>query len=46
MLTFGTDGVRGEFGKELTETYSASLVVVVAKVLGCKNVVIGRDTRE
>ncbi len=46
MLTFGTDGVRGEFGKELTETYAASLVVVVAQVLHCKKVVIGRDTRE
>ena len=46
MLTFGTDGVRGEFGTELTETYAAGLVAVVAQVLQCKKVVIGRDTRE
>ena len=46
MLTFGTDGVRGEFGKELTESYAARLAEVVAQVLQCKKVVIGRDTRE
>ena len=46
MLTFGTDGVRGEFGKELTESYAANLAEVAAKVLQCKKVVIGRDTRE
>ena len=46
MLTFGTDGVRGEFGKELTETYAANLAEVAAQVLQCKKVVIGRDTRE
>lgn len=46
MLTFGTDGVRGEFGKELTETYAANLAEVAAHILQCKKVVIGRDTRE
>lgn len=46
MLTFGTDGVRGEFGKELTENYAANLAEVAAKVLQCNLVVIGRDTRE
>jgi phosphoglucosamine mutase len=46
MLTFGTDGVRGEFGKELTETYAANLAEVAAQILQCKKVVIGRDTRE
>ena len=46
MLTFGTDGVRGEFGKELTESYAARLAEVAAQVLQCKVVVIGRDTRE
>ena len=46
MLTFGTDGVRGEFGIELTESYAANLAEVAAKVLQCKKVVIGRDTRE
>jgi len=46
MLTFGTDGVRGEFGKELTESYAANLAVVAAKVLQCQKVLIGRDTRE
>ena len=46
MLTFGTDGVRGEFGKELTESYAANLAEVAARVLQCKTVLIGRDTRE
>ncbi len=46
MLTFGTDGVRGKFGTELTESYAANLAVVAAQVLQCKTVVIGRDTRE
>jgi phosphoglucosamine mutase len=46
MLTFGTDGVRGEFGKELTESYAANLAEVAAQILQCKKVVIGRDTRE
>ena len=46
MLTFGTDGVRGEFGKELTENYAANLAEVAAQVLQCNLVVIGRDTRE
>lgn len=46
MLTFGTDGVRGEFGKELTERYAASLAEVAAQILQCKVVVVGRDTRE
>ena len=46
MLTFGTDGVRGEFGKGLTENYAANLAEGAAKVLQCNLVVIGRDTRE
>ena len=46
MLTFCTDGVRGKFGTELTESYAADLAVVAAQVLQCKTVVIGRDTRE
>ena len=46
MLKFGTDGVRGEFGTELTTTYVAALARAAAKVLQCKLVVIGRDTRE
>ncbi len=46
MLKFGTDGVRGEFGTELTTTYVAALARAAAKVLRCKLVVIGRDTRE
>lgn len=46
MLTFGTDGVRGEFGKELTERYAAGLAEVAAQILQCKVVVVGRDTRE
>ncbi|NQV96936.1 MAG: phosphoglucosamine mutase [Acidimicrobiaceae bacterium] len=46
MLQFGTDGVRGEFGTELTTEYVGALARVVAKVLQCKLVIIGRDTRE
>lgn len=46
MLKFGTDGVRGEFGTELTTSYVAALARAVARVLQCKLVVIGRDTRE
>jgi len=46
VLQFGTDGVRGEFGTELTTEYVGALARVVAKVLQCKLVVIGRDTRE
>jgi phosphoglucosamine mutase len=46
MLKFGTDGVRGEFGTDLTTSYVAALARAAAKVLQCKLVVIGRDTRE
>ena len=46
MLKFGTDGVRGEFGTELTTSYVAALARAAAKVLQCQLVVIGRDTRE
>ena len=46
MLKFGTDGVRGEFGTELTTSYVAALARAAAKVLQCKLVVIGLDTRE
>ncbi len=46
MLKFGTDGVRGEFGTELTTSYVAARARAVVKVLQCKLVVIGRDTRE
>lgn len=46
MLKFGTDGVRGEFGKDLTEGYAAELALVAARVLRFNSVIIGRDTRE
>lgn len=46
MLKFGTDGVRGEYGTELTTSYVAALARAAAKVLQCKLVVIGRDTRD
>ena len=46
MLKFGTDGVRGEFGTELTESYAASLALAVVEIMACTKVVIGRDTRE
>ena len=46
MLKFGTDGVRGEFGTELSESYAASFALAVVEIMACTEVVIGRDTRE
>lgn len=46
MLKFGTDGVRGKFGTELTENYAANLAIAAVNVLKCSRVVVGRDTRE
>ena len=45
-LTFGTDGVRGRAGSELTEEMVKTLGLSAASHLGSNQVVIGRDTRE
>ena len=45
-LTFGTDGVRGRAGSELTEEMVKTLGLSAASHLGSDQVVIGRDTRE
>jgi phosphoglucosamine mutase len=49
-MRFGTDGVRGRFGTELTPGYARVLGRSVATVLGSRTtsgeVVIGGDTRE
>ncbi len=45
-LTFGTDGVRGKAGSELTEEMVKTLGICAAPYLGSDQVVIGRDTRE
>ena len=41
---FGTDGVRGVAGEELTYELAVALGRAAVRVLGCK-IVIGRDTR-
>ena len=45
-LNFGTDGVRGKAGSELTEEMVKTLGMSAAPYLGSDQVVIGRDTRE
>ena len=45
-LTFGTDGVRGRAGSELTEEMVKTLGLSAASYLGSDQVIIGRDTRE
>ncbi len=42
---FGTDGVRGRWGIDLTEDLSRSLAYAATRVLGATSVLIGRDTR-
>jgi phosphoglucosamine mutase len=42
---FGTDGVRGRWGIELTEQLARSLAHAATRVLGANAVLIGRDTR-
>ncbi|MBW8825435.1 MAG: phosphoglucosamine mutase [Acidobacteria bacterium] len=46
MLRFGTDGVRGVAGVELTPEYALSLGRAAARVLGGPRFLVGRDTRE
>jgi phosphoglucosamine mutase len=45
MLRFGTDGVRGDADRDLTNGFVESLGRAVARVLGRQEYVIGRDTR-
>jgi phosphoglucosamine mutase len=44
-LLFGTDGVRGVAGTELTPEFAVTLGRAAARVLQVERVVIGRDTR-
>jgi phosphoglucosamine mutase len=44
-LRFGTDGVRGIAGTELTPEFAIRLGRAAARVLDAERVVIGRDTR-
>ena len=46
MLKFGTDGVRGRYGTELTDADAALLGEHAAEFLGSSRVIIGIDTRE
>ena len=43
---FGTDGVRGKVGTELTSSMVKSLGLAAAPHLNSDQIVIGRDTRE
>jgi len=45
-MRFGTDGIRGRAGVELTESVAAALGRAVVRELGAPAVVVGRDTRE
>ena len=42
MKLFGTSGIRGIYGKEITE----ELVYKIASIFGEETLVVGRDTRE
>jgi phosphoglucosamine mutase len=44
-LRFGTDGVRGRAGAELTAEFVLALGRAAARVLGGREFVVGRDTR-
>jgi phosphoglucosamine mutase len=44
-IRFGTDGVRGRVGTELTDETAAALGAAVAEVLPDVELVVGRDTR-
>jgi phosphoglucosamine mutase len=46
VLRFGTDGVRGNAGTELTSDLVVSLGRAAARALHAREVLIGRDTRE
>jgi phosphoglucosamine mutase len=46
VLRFGTDGVRGDAGVDLTSTLVVALGRAIARVLGAPRILIGCDTRE
>ena len=46
VLTFGTDGVRGDTRRELTPEFVEALGRAAAEVLGAGQFAVGRDTRE
>ena len=46
MVSFGTDGVRGEAFVDLTESYCRALGAAASRVLGGDRMFVGRDTRE
>jgi phosphoglucosamine mutase len=46
VLTFGTDGIRGRYGSELTNDNATTLGACAAEFLGSRRVIIGVDTRE
>ena len=46
MLTFGTDGVRGRYGIELTDRDAYRIGRSAAASLGSTRVILGTDTRE
>jgi phosphoglucosamine mutase len=46
VLRFGTDGLRGAAGTELTPELALSLGRAAARVLGGPTFLVGRDTRE
>ncbi|HET6874051.1 MAG TPA: phosphoglucosamine mutase [Acidimicrobiales bacterium] len=45
-LRFGTDGIRGVAGTELTAALAQSVGAAAARVLGGPRFLVGRDTRE
>lgn len=45
-MRFGTDGLRGRYGSELTEDVATRLGVAVAEVLAVDSFVVGGDSRE
>jgi phosphoglucosamine mutase len=45
-LQFGTDGVRGVANSELTPEFVVALARAAARVLGGRQVLVGRDTRK
>lgn len=44
-LYFGTDGIRGEYGKTLTAELAFKVGNALTQIKNCPKVIIGRDTR-
>jgi phosphoglucosamine mutase len=45
-VRFGTDGIRGRAGDELTDSVAAAVGRAVVRELGARRVLVARDTRE